>query len=147
MFLPKAQSDFDALVVLLNNTHGLGLDVGHILVLHDPKEDERNRREPRGFCSVDPNNTGAIRCAAAIEELRPEARIGILYHELGHIMLDAFESDESEVDVDEWCAHFAPEAGYTYMDTTYWRDLHKPVVAKSLQHVSRAFAQQVEDTK
>jgi len=121
------------------------LDVS-VTLIHDPGHDAVNRRDPRAFCYVDADCPTAIRCASALEALHPPARIGVLLHEIGHIVLDAFDGDEAEIDVDSWCLDFVPEAGYTYMDTSYWRPGKKrPVTAKALEHVSLGFVHAVRN--
>ena len=140
--LEQSKSDLRLLCEYLRRHYGLDLNVA---LIHDSAHDQENLRDPRAFCYVDPEYPGEIRCAAALESLRREARIGVLFHEIGHIVLNAFHGDESEVDVDHWCRTFVPESAYTYMDTAYWRDGkgRRPVTAKALEHVSLRFAQAV----
>jgi hypothetical protein len=111
---------------------------------HSSRQDQVNREDSRAFCYVENSGTPAIYCTKAIEWLPPEARIGVLLHEIGHLVLKAFEDDESEVDVDEWCVTNFPEAKYAYADVTYytlnkWGKKGEPRVANSLQTVSPAF--------
>jgi hypothetical protein len=111
-----------------------------------------NAKDPRAFCFVEKEFPNVIHCAEAIEGLPPEARVGVIYHEVGHILLNAFHGDESEVDVDEWCVNFIPTANYTYLDTPYItlrQDAYRGIVskgriAKSLQNVSPEFVRVLE---
>ena len=87
-----------------------------------------------------------IYCTQAIEMLPPDARMGILLHEIGHIHLTAFHGDASEVDVDEWILLNVREAKYTYADVRYrapqstmQRD------AKNLQRVGWNFLETIHD--
>jgi len=125
--------------------HGASIKLLGVSLEHDPGQDRENLRDPRAFCHVKPDDPGTIFCSAALAELRAPARIAVLLHELGHIELNAFTGDTSEVDVDAWCMEW-PDAHYTYMDAVYWRaDVRKPVTAKNLKHVSYAFVDKIHE--
>ena len=110
---------------------------------YDPGLDWDNIDNPRNFCAVTPKNI-IILCSRFIESPPPEARIGILLHEISHIVANAFGGDESEVDCDVWIKENVPEAGYEYRDIDYKRD-GVDVTAKGLQVVSKKFVRMLRD--
>jgi hypothetical protein len=143
MILSKASHDLNRLLDYLMEVKNLPSDrLYAVAVQHDPGHDRVNKTNPRAFCYVDRAYPSEINCTKAIEFLPPEARVGVLFHELGHIFLDAFHDDASEVDVDAWCLLTVPEANYVYRDTPYViseKAYMKRRVAKSLQNVSSDF--------
>jgi len=153
--LRKAESDLHALLAYMIAEHGAPEDrLLDVTILHDAEHDKENARDPRAFCFVEKERPNFIHCAKAIEELTPEARVGVLYHEIGHILLNAFHGDESEVEVDEWCLTFLPMSNYTYRDTAYLvtgkvgkSDVAWGRIAKSLQSVAPGFVRVLEKYK
>jgi hypothetical protein len=143
MKLRRAEAALLALTEYMMFAHGAPEEKLCVITLkHDEAHDKENEKDPRAFCFVEKENPTVIHCSKAIEDLQIEARFGVIYHEIGHIVLNAFHGDESEVDVDEWCVNFLPEAEYTYKDTPYitpYRGGVKLVLAKSLQNVSLKF--------
>lgn len=109
----------------------------------DSEYDITNKNDPRAFCYVrEGDNT--IYCSAAIEALLPEVRVGILIHEVFHMILDAFDGADAEVDVDAGVMEYFPEAGYKYDDTVYlspWT--HEMVSANEIEHVSAKFLETI----
>lgn len=145
MRLRKAQTTLAMLTEYMIIEHGVPEDrLIEIKIRHDRDHDKENRQDPRAFCFVEKDNPTVIHCANAIEDLPEEARVGVLYHEIGHIFLNAFHGDESEVDVDEWCVNFLPMSGYTYKDTCYFSFSTGQRVAKSLQNVASSFLRVLE---
>lgn len=152
MRLRKAQAALAMLTEHMIIEHGAPDDLlSSITIEHDKEHDKENELDPRAFCFVEKDNPTVIHCAKAIEDLPKAACVGVLYHELGHILLKAFHGDESEVDVDEWCVNFLPMANYTYLDTPYIAtavvgksDVTRGRVAKSLQNVAPSFLRILE---
>lgn len=144
MIMKRAEKDFLALLHYLNVECRMKLSV---VLQHDPEYDLVNTQDPRAFCYVERDDPTVIHCTKNLEYLDKNSRLGVLMHELGHIVLDAFHGDESEVDVDSWCLEFIPEAGYHYRDTKYQKPTRDGILikhAKSLQHVSPAFIRILE---
>ena len=129
----------------------LAVKVRNITFQHDAKHDKKNRSNPRFFCYVEEYREGEpwiIRCAGNLELAAPPLRIGVLLHEIGHLVLNAFrEGQESEVDVDTWVLDSFPESGYTYRDGAYYPEgaPRTLVTAKDVQHVSPEFVLRIYD--
>jgi len=126
--------------------HDLAARVRGIRAAHDPKHDRKNRENPRAFCYVQEQDW-TIHCASALERAAPPLRVGVLLHEIGHLVLNAFkEGQESEVDVDSWVLDIFPESGYTYVDGSYFAPHNQRfTVAKNVQHVSPEFVLRIND--
>jgi hypothetical protein len=116
-----------------------GFPLNRVSLTHSRKADQRNKKSPRGFCHVVIGRP-TIHCAEALETLPDEFIVGILLHELAHMLVK--ESDDPELDVDEFVLENCPESGYHYADVKYaapqWR------VAKNLECVSKAFLKELE---
>ena len=139
MFLPRAEEDLLALTKYLE-TKGYPRSLIRIQVEWSEDADLRNRKDPRGFCHVDPNEW-KIYCSRAIEDVSPAVRMGLLLHEIGHLVLDAFDGDESEVDVDAWAMSAIPEAGYHYMPVYEYfnSQIGETVKAKNIEALCASF--------
>jgi hypothetical protein len=138
--LEKASHELELLKDFLRREHELPSGVK---LQWDAEHDLVNRADTRAFCYVRSNDP-VIYCSAAIENLLPEARMGVLLHELGHLLLEAFCGDDCEVDVDEFCMNEVPASGYHYADAQYlspWTN--ELVTAKNLECVSPAFLEEV----
>ena len=107
------------------------------------EQDDRNKKDPRSFCYVT-SGTLVIYASLALADLPQVNRFGVMLHEIGHLHLRAFNGDESEVDVDEWCTFKVPESGYVYTDAEYLCPWTKSfVIAKNLETVRYGFVSQV----
>ena len=138
--LDKASHDLERLKDFLRRDYELS---SGIKLQWDAEHDLVNRNDPRAFCYMRPNDP-VIYCSAAVESLLPEARIGVLLHELGHLILAAFCGDDCEVDVDDFCMNDVRASGYHYEDVQYlspWTN--ELVTAKNLECVSPAFLEEV----
>ena len=140
--LTKSETDFQLLSEYLVFERGLPGFVSALEVRHDPQQDRVNKKDARAFCYVRADDLGVIYCSKSIEAVEPEVRVAILLHEIGHIVLDAFTDDESEVDVDTWVDTEVPEAGYTYKDVTYER-AGRRVTGKNVQWVTPKFVREI----
>jgi len=139
--LRTVRQDFFALANYLVKRRGQPMSLLSVQIIHSSDADKRNQKSPRGFCHVTPG-LWVIFCSQTLEDAPREVRLGVLLHETGHLILDAFRGDESEVDVDEFCLHVVPEAGYYYGDSEYFSRFHgRNVTAKNVQHVSHKFAE------
>lgn len=120
-----------------------GLALRGVRVTHNAYQDRRNREDPRAFCHVACGDK-VIHCAAAIEQLDDREIVGLLLHEVGHIVLGCGRDPDDEVAVDEWVRNLAPESGYTYLDVRYMSRIGGPVrTAVNLESVSHAFVNQL----
>jgi hypothetical protein len=137
------------LVEYLIQHNDLSLDFRELEIVYDPDQDALNEKDPRAFCYV-VQDDWKIYCTRNLEALPPEARMGILLHEIGHLHLDAFgaeegnDNDEFEADVDAWILGNVPEASYTYEDVEYYALIGNLRGAKNLQCVSTQFLRRVE---
>lgn len=105
-------------------------------------QDKANLKNPRAFCFTQRGDL-SIYCARALNELPVEARLGVLLHEIGHIVMDAFDGDECEVTADQFGFGIA-EAGYKYKDVEYVNPLtHELARANSLETVSPQFVEKI----
>ncbi len=144
MQLPNTQHDLDGILIYLIAKRGLPPECQAITAKYSQEEDARNLQNPRGFCHTEQGKP-EIFCSRALEDTDREVRVGILLHEIGHIMLNAFDGDESEVDVDEWVTQMTPKGAYRYFqDYTYQNSLYgEPVTAHSVQMVTRNFLKEL----
>lgn len=129
-----------ALEKLLNflERNGLITDREGFAIEHEPEQDSLNAADPRAFCYTQPG-TGVISCTQQVEFLPDRALLGILLHEIGHIELGAFEGDESEIDVDEWCVN--TELGYQYVpEVKYLLNNTTPVIATNIEVIDADLA-------
>ncbi len=119
---------------------GLGDEhLDKIVVEHDADLDEDNYENPRNFCMVQ-EGSHVIRCSLFLNYIARDVRIGILLHEISHIINNAFEGAESEVDADLWITEELPETGYRYQDVYFTRaGEDKCVLAEKVETVSFSF--------
>ena len=96
-----------------------------------------NLDKPRYLCAVDIKHPEYIHCSYNLNNIPRKNRIGILLHELGHIVLLSVD----EVLVDEWCKYRVPEAGFYYEDSIKYLSYPTgfPVEAKNIEAVSKKF--------
>ena len=118
--------------------------LAQIDTMHEPSLDTDNQSNPRAFCFA-MQGSPIIRCSNAIKSLPRRARVGVLLHETGHILLNAFGDDSTEVDVDSWCKFDLSASGYHYENVEYtspWTG--QLVVAKALEVVTGDFLQALD---
>jgi hypothetical protein len=144
MRLFKAEKSLDALTRYMA-AKSTWTNLSQLRVRHSPNADVLNRRRPRQFCHVFPRSL-IIHCTSQIENVSEQVRLGLLIHEIGHIVQQAFHDngdDECEVTVDEWVTYNFPEAGYKFADHRYrsWGGRYR--TAKAIEHVSKKFTQLV----
>lgn len=135
--LEKSKADLHDLMRYLFAEENAPLPVA---VEWSEEEDQRNIRDPRGFCHTE-RGKNVIYCSRALEDVDREVRLGILFHEIGHIFLQAFQGEESEVDVDTWVMGMVPRGSYHYMRSyQYFNSLAgETVEAYALQTVTNRF--------
>ncbi len=97
-----------------------------------------NKKSPRSFCHVIIGEFN-IHYADALLDLPLEFVVGILLHEIAHMIIEE-DGGDPELGVDEWVLENVPEAGYSYRDAKYGRR-----VAKNLECVSLLFVGEVLD--
>lgn len=132
-----------ALEKLLNflEANGLITDRQGFAIEHNEEQDALNAADPRAFCYTQPG-TGIISCTKQIEFLPDRALLGILLHEIGHIELGAFNGDQSEIDVDEWCVN--TETGYQYVpEVKYLLNNSTPVIATNIEVIDAKLALEI----
>jgi hypothetical protein len=134
MTLEKTQSDLAALKRYLSRKR---FPVVGITVQHSRLADEMNAKKARQFAYTHPVST-IIYCSAAMERISPEARSGILLHEMAHIVAHAFDK-YAELDVDDFCVSMVPEAKYRYSDIIYEGLSGWSRKAKAVEHVDHKF--------
>lgn len=105
-----------------------------------------HERDPRHFCSVKKGEK-VIRCAGALNCLPSENIVGVLLHEIGHLHLQEFGGQESEVRVDAW-ATSVPASGFKYAHTVKYAevDFEKRVV-NNLESVDSDFVDDVWNSR
>lgn len=109
----------------------------HITVSHSRMADANNERSARSFCFV-VIGEHKINCATAISALPPEFIIGILLHEIAHMVIEE-DGGDPELGVDEWVLENVTDSGYKYENVSYIGRTDKARTAKSLERVSNKF--------
>ncbi len=109
---------------------------------HDKVCDQRNQKSPRAFCHVVIGKP-EIHCSKAIEYLDSNFIVGILLHELIHMVVT--EGDDPELDVDEFVIEHLRDTGYTYMDTKYFDPFLGKRKAKSIECVKLSFLETISE--
>lgn len=145
MKLPKSEKDLDGLVNYLITEHSLsGRLLLKLRIKHSLEQDDHNRKDPRAFCHV-ARGEKYIYCTQALEFVPVHVRLGILLHEIAHILNDAFDGDESEIVVDEFCVFKIPESGYKYLDQVVYMSPwdHAPIAAKNIEAVTGDFVYRI----
>ena len=105
--------------------------------------DALNASKPRQFCQVDlSRDEPVIQCAKAIEAVPREVILGLLLHEIAHLLLGE-TGDKAEVHVDRLLFEFLPEAEYSYTDTYYLVPRVGGRMAHNIQTVGAEFAREV----
>ena len=142
MLLPRTTEDLVALQRFLEKR--CGVLYTDISVKWSQDEDQRNISDPRGFCHTEQGSM-IISCSRALEDVDREIRLGVLIHEIGHIVLNAFDGEESEVDVDTWVIDTLPKGSYGYLqDYAYLNSLiEEQVTAHNIQRVTTTFSRSI----
>ena len=145
MLLVKASRDLNILLEYLINKRGLGAAMRGIVVQYSEDADGYNIKDPRVFCFTQVNHP-VIFCSRALEDVDREIRVGILIHEIGHIVLNAFEGDESEIDVDHWVVDTLPKGSYGYVHEIKYLNSARgeEVTAWNLERVTQAFLREID---
>lgn len=92
--------------------------IARVTLRHSVTLDKRNKKDARAFCQVECGSS-LVHCSKAIEDLHERFIVGILLHEIAHVVLGCDNEPDDEVAVDEWIIKNFPEAGYAYYDTEY----------------------------
>ncbi len=106
-----------------------------IRLVRSKKANDQNKEKARQFCFVFPGEYN-INYADALLKLPMSFLVGILLHEIAHMVIR--EGRDPELDVDEWVLDKVPEAGYDYRDCHYGKR-----VAKNLECVTEAFIEEL----
>jgi len=142
MFIDNAKADLRKLLAHLATFDPWPKRYSKIKLVWVKCQDETNLKNPRAFCFTQRGDL-SIYCARALNELPVEARVGVLLHELGHIVMDAFDGDECEVTADQFGFDLR-EAGYGYKDVEYVNPISYELVrANSLETVSPQFVEKL----
>ncbi len=105
---------------------------------HSAIAEQNNKKSSRSFCYVNLNGE-TIYYAESLAYLDTEFIIGILLHELAHLIVKTGPVDD-EVDADLWILEAFPMAKYGYEDAVYASAATGRLrTAKNLQCVSREF--------
>jgi len=140
----KTREDLEALKAYCVMEKGLPRSLASVRADSSAEREDDWMRSPRQFCSVE-HGTMIIACAPATDALPGESRVGILLHEIGHVLYPLGSPlDVEEVEVDVWVRNVFPEAGYTYVDVPY--RYGKDYVAKNLQTVAPEFYANLKGT-
>lgn len=134
MRLPLTEADFESLQRYLKKKR---FPVAGIRIQHSRYADDMNTKRARSFAYTQKGQT-VIYCSAAMECLEPEVRIGILLHECGHIVANAFD-EYAEISVDDFCVSLVPEARYHYHDVSYVGLSGRIRTAKAIEVVAHKF--------
>lgn len=143
--LDISRADLEALKGYLEVERSIA--VRGIRLRGDKEADANNRKDPRAFAFVI-GKSKVIRCARVMDWLPPNARVGILLHEILHIVLNARHGPESEVDVDEFATAELEKTGYCYKNVDYLDGPSlKTRTAKAIECVSTAFLKRLDKYK
>ncbi len=112
-----------------------------IRTIHSRKADANNAKSPRSFCFVIIGEH-AIHCADAIKNLPDKFIVGILLHEIAHMIIEE-DGGDPELGVDEWVLENVPDSGYEYKNVTYTDPDDRRRAAKNLECVSEEFLHEI----
>lgn len=113
-----------------------------VRMVNSNRAEQNNQKSARSFCYVNLDGE-TIYYSEALTYLDLEFIIGILLHELAHLVVKAGPVDD-EADADSWILEAFPETRYDYDDTVYtspWTGRMR--TAKNLQCVSREFVRRL----
>jgi hypothetical protein len=148
MLLPRSQEDLGIILKYLMRDKGMPVELGGVSAVWSQDNDNMNLRDPRLFCSTEPGST-VISCSRALEDVPREVRVGVLVHEVGHIMLGAFENSDSEVDVDAWVASTLPPGSYFYLNAVKYTNslVEDYTEARAVECVTAAFLKLMDSVR
>lgn len=121
--------------LLKKHLNRLSLQRVHLVL--DKGQEALHADDNRAFAHVR-KGSRAIYVCADIEVLPENYLVGVLLHELVHLLTQSFGGQTGEVKVDEWIVRELPEAGFGYASLMYndgWRD----VPVENLERVSDSF--------
>ncbi len=107
-----------------------------IRTVHSRRADGNNEASARAFCFVVIGEF-VIHYASALKALPDEFIVGILLHEVVHMLIE--EKGDPELGVDEWVLEHVPEAGYCYKTAKYEDFDGARRIAKNIECVSKKF--------
>ena len=145
MKLGILEADLTALKRYLYEEHGMS-GLKHLRIQHNVECDRAVHRNPRSFAFTI-KGSKLIHVSKELEWAGPEARIGVLLHEILHIWLPAFD-DDAEIEVDEFATADLKKLGYHYADLEYfsdWSGEPKKYKAKAVEQVSAKFVEVLEN--
>lgn len=108
-----------------------------IRAAHSRKADENHDKSARSFCFVIIGDDHVIHYASSLVALPVKFVIGILLHEIAHMVIE--EDGDPELGVDEWVLENVPDSGYEYKNIRYEDFDGKTKTAKNLECVSEKF--------
>lgn len=141
MSLPLASEYLRRLLRYLRG-RGYAAALRGIKLRHSAALDRRNQTSARAFCHVIVGKP-TIHCAKAIEELPPQYILGLLLHEITHVIIGVDEVGDPELQVDEFILNQWPETDYEYSDVMYLDRNGKRRMAKNLERVSVRFMEDI----
>jgi hypothetical protein len=138
--LTVAYHDLNRLTRWLHERKGVVEAVKKIGISHSLMLDRENLKDPRAFCAVE-RGYWRVLCTRALEDVPQEVRIGILLHEVSHLINDYIgASRDDEVNTDAWVIKTVPESDYHYKTIVYMNSLvGKPTTAHNVESVSPRF--------
>lgn len=109
-----------------------------IRAVNSRKADANHKKSARSFCFVIIGEH-VIYCASALTDLPDEYLVGILLHEVAHMIIEE-DGGDPELGVDEWILENVPEAKYQYADLHYADKRRK---SNNLERVSEKFLREI----
>lgn len=116
----------------IKSTHSFEADLNH---------EVRGDKGARSFCFVVIGER-TINYASTIKSLPDRFIVGILLHEIAHMIIEN-EKGDPELGVDEWVIANVPESDYEYKNVRYIDFTQKPRTAKNLECVSEKFLMEI----
>jgi hypothetical protein len=145
MDLPKSERSIRSLKAYLRHKFPqYAKSYDRLKIRHHSDADSFNRhKKPRYFCFT-VRGSNIINCSIELEYVPERIRTAILLHEIGHIIQDAFGTDEAEVHVDFWCASVVPGTGYKMLEKIdYVNSDGETKTAKAVESVSPNFLSKI----
>jgi hypothetical protein len=127
--------------------HGGHSSVSSIKLQWSDQAERDNINDPRVFChTID--GSSSIYCSLNLCKLPTENIVGILIHEIGHIVRkQASDAGREEVECDLWVKHNYPEIGYEYEEAVIYEDwgCRETRIARSIQKVGALFMEWINE--
>jgi hypothetical protein len=120
----RATLDAWLVIYYINNSgRGPKREMG-VSLHHGAADKEENKRDARHFASASVFDSGSglayvISYARALNSLPRRVRIGVLLHEIAHLLTWKSRRDASEVAADVWISRHVPEAEFNYAGASY----------------------------